>query len=66
MGADIMGRLKEGIIEEIPSNEVSLFGNYFPHRPVIKKSSSTTPRPVFDASAKLKGHPSLNQCLQFE
>ncbi|GFV44450.1 uncharacterized protein TNCV_4737041 [Trichonephila clavipes] len=40
---------------------------YLPHQPVIKERSSTTPiRPVFDASVKLKGHPSLNQCLQFE
>ncbi|GBM89657.1 hypothetical protein AVEN_180349-1 [Araneus ventricosus] len=57
--------LDEGIIEEVPPNEVALYGNYLPHRPVIKESSSTTPiRPVFDASAKLQGHPSLNQCLQ--
>ncbi|GBN27315.1 hypothetical protein AVEN_190516-1 [Araneus ventricosus] len=57
--------LDEGIIEEVPPNEVALYGNYLPHRPVIKESSSTTPiRPVFDASAKFQGHPSLNQCLQ--
>ncbi|GBO35440.1 hypothetical protein AVEN_98825-1, partial [Araneus ventricosus] len=57
--------LDEGIIEEVPPNEVVLYGNYLPHRPVIKESSSTTPiRPVFDASAKLQGQPSLNQCLQ--
>ncbi|GBN96939.1 hypothetical protein AVEN_232744-1 [Araneus ventricosus] len=55
----------EGINEEVPPNEVALYGNYLPHRPVVKESSSTTPiRPVFDASAKLQGHPSLNQCLQ--
>ncbi|GBN28942.1 hypothetical protein AVEN_153311-1 [Araneus ventricosus] len=57
--------LDEGIIEEVPPNEVVLYGNYLPHRPVIKESSSTTPiRPAFDASAKLQGQPSLNQCLQ--
>ncbi|GBM42577.1 hypothetical protein AVEN_183858-1 [Araneus ventricosus] len=28
--------LDEGIIEEVPSNEVALYGNYLPHRPVIK------------------------------
>ncbi|GBN23713.1 hypothetical protein AVEN_215678-1 [Araneus ventricosus] len=57
--------LDEGIIEEVPPNEVALYGKYLPHRPVIKESSSTTPiRPVFDASSKLQGHPSLNQCLQ--
>ncbi|GBN42229.1 hypothetical protein AVEN_147914-1 [Araneus ventricosus] len=39
--------LDEGIIEEVPPNEVALYGNYLPHRPVIKESSSTTPiRPV--------------------
>ncbi|GBL72837.1 hypothetical protein AVEN_39305-1 [Araneus ventricosus] len=57
--------LDEGIIEEVPPNEVALYGNYLPHRPVIKESSNTTLiRPVFDASSKLQGHPSLNQCLQ--
>ncbi|GBN50017.1 hypothetical protein AVEN_95574-1 [Araneus ventricosus] len=57
--------LDEGIIGEVPRNEVALYGNYLPHRPVIKESSSTTPsRPVFDASAKFQGHLSLNQCLQ--
>lgn len=57
--------LDEGIIEDVPVSEVGFPGNYLPHRPVIKESSSTTPiRPVFDASARMKGHPSLNQCLQ--
>ncbi|GFV03055.1 integrase catalytic domain-containing protein [Trichonephila clavipes] len=56
--------LDEEIIE-VPLNEVSLFGNYLPHRPIIKESSSTTPiRPVFDASVKFQNRPSLNQCLQ--
>ncbi|GBL89481.1 hypothetical protein AVEN_87825-1 [Araneus ventricosus] len=35
--------LDEGIIEEIPPNEVALYGNYVPHRPVIKENSSTSP-----------------------
>ncbi|GFX47650.1 uncharacterized protein TNCV_699041 [Trichonephila clavipes] len=40
-------------------------GNYLHHRPVLKPSSVTTPiRPVFDASARLPNHPSLNQCLE--
>ncbi|GBM45477.1 hypothetical protein AVEN_210214-1 [Araneus ventricosus] len=44
--------------------ESSLYGNYLPHRPVIKESSSTTAiRPVFDESTTFQGHPSLNQCL---
>ncbi|GFX30218.1 integrase catalytic domain-containing protein [Trichonephila clavipes] len=58
--------LNEGIFKEVPSNEVSLFSNYLPHRPVIKDSSSTNSiRAVFDTSAKLKGYPFLNQCLQY-
>ncbi|KFM77148.1 hypothetical protein X975_01493, partial [Stegodyphus mimosarum] len=57
--------IDEGIIENVPTSEVNSYGNYLPHRPVLKASSSTTPvRPVFDASAKLTNHPSLNQCLQ--
>ncbi|GBM74720.1 hypothetical protein AVEN_274854-1 [Araneus ventricosus] len=41
--------LDEGTIGEVPPNEVALCGNYLPHRPVIKESSSTTRiRPVFD------------------
>ncbi|GBM83170.1 hypothetical protein AVEN_43667-1 [Araneus ventricosus] len=57
--------LNEGIIEEVPPNEIALYGNSLPHLPVIKESSSATPiRPVFDASAKFQGHPSLNQCLR--
>ncbi|GFW26507.1 DUF1758 domain-containing protein [Trichonephila clavipes] len=38
--------------------------HYLPHRPVIKLDSATTKiRPVFDASAREKGKPSLNDCL---
>ncbi|GFW71991.1 DUF1758 domain-containing protein [Trichonephila clavipes] len=56
--------LAEGIIEEVPKNEVSCYGNYLPHRAVIKLSSSTTPiRPVFDVSARLANYLSLNRCL---
>ncbi|XP_055928168.1 uncharacterized protein LOC129959374 [Argiope bruennichi] len=56
--------LDEDIIEEVPTNEMNFYGNYFPHRAVIKLSSSTTPiRPVFEASARLANYPSLNQCL---
>ncbi|XP_035204986.1 uncharacterized protein LOC118179934 [Stegodyphus dumicola] len=57
--------IAEGIIEIVPTSEVNSYGNYLPHRPVLKASSSTTPiRPVFDASARFINHPSLNQCLQ--
>ncbi|GIY23666.1 hypothetical protein CDAR_479021 [Caerostris darwini] len=55
---------KEGIIETIPQNEISMPGHYLPHRPVIKSSSLTTKvRPVFDASFKQPGYSSLNECL---
>ncbi|GIX92676.1 reverse transcriptase [Caerostris darwini] len=55
---------KEGIIETIPENEISMPGHYLPHRPVIKSSSLTTKvRPVFDASFKQPGYSSLNECL---
>ena len=56
--------LKEGMIEIVPEQELGVDGHYFPHRPVIKESSSTTKvRPVFDASAHEKNKPSLNACL---
>lgn len=55
--------LKKGIIEEVP---YSLWdaGHYLPHRPVIKLEDTTKIRPVFEASARLQGHPSLNHCLE--
>ncbi|GBN32107.1 hypothetical protein AVEN_105035-1 [Araneus ventricosus] len=45
--------LHEGIIEEVPVNEINLSGNYLPHSPVLKESSTTPIRPVFDASARM-------------
>ncbi|UYV78538.1 hypothetical protein LAZ67_16001935 [Cordylochernes scorpioides] len=41
-----------------------LYENFLPHRPVLKDSHTTPIRPVFDASCKKKGLPSLNQCLE--
>lgn len=55
--------LAENIIEEAPETTTSE-AHYLPHRPVIKESSTTKIRPVFDASAKEKYRPSLNQCLE--
>src|SRR5207302_904827 len=53
-----------GIIEEVPEEDYQVPGSYLPHRPNFNPNSSTTPvRPVFDASAKSKGLPSLNECL---
>uniref|UniRef100_A0A0A9W2L7 Pro-Pol polyprotein n=1 Tax=Lygus hesperus TaxID=30085 RepID=A0A0A9W2L7_LYGHE len=54
---------RSGIIEEVPGDDWDS-GHYLPHRPVFKEHSTTPVRPVFDASAKEKGHPSLNQCLE--
>ncbi|GBM83678.1 hypothetical protein AVEN_84250-1 [Araneus ventricosus] len=53
----------ECIIEEVIVDEVNLSGNYLPHRSVIKENSTTLIRPVFGASARMKGHPSLNEYL---
>ncbi|KMQ85547.1 retrotransposon domain containing protein [Lasius niger] len=56
--------LAEEIIEKVPAHQVNETGYYLPHRPVIKEGSTTRIRPVFDASAKTKDSPSLNQCLE--
>lgn len=55
--------LDENIIEETPEAGTSE-AHYLPHRPVSKESSTTKIRPVFDASAREKQRPSLNQCLE--
>ncbi|CAL8130362.1 unnamed protein product [Orchesella dallaii] len=54
-----------GMIEEVPDGEAKNYGHYLPHRAVYKPNSETTPiRPVFDASCRVKGQPSLNDCLE--
>ncbi|XP_050516071.1 uncharacterized protein LOC114341344 [Diabrotica virgifera virgifera] len=50
------------IIEK--TNSDSTTGHFLPHRPVLKEGSTTAVRPVFDASAREKNKPSLNQCLE--
>jgi len=55
--------LRTGIIEEVPMSQRDE-GHYLPHRPVVKENSTTKLRPVFDASAREQGRPSLNQCLE--
>ncbi|GBN01977.1 hypothetical protein AVEN_166591-1 [Araneus ventricosus] len=55
--------LHEGIIEEVPVNEITLSGNYLPHRPILKESNTTSIWPVFYASALMKEHPPLNESL---
>ncbi|XP_045483297.1 uncharacterized protein LOC123688706 [Harmonia axyridis] len=57
--------LDEGIIEEVPVSDLQNQGHYLPHRHVVKENSTTTKiRPVYEASAKEKSQPSLNQCLE--
>ncbi|UYV70054.1 hypothetical protein LAZ67_7001638 [Cordylochernes scorpioides] len=53
---------KERFIEEFEDKWEGC--SYLPHRPVLKDSHTTPIRPVFDASCKKKGLPSLNQCLE--
>lgn len=55
---------REGIVEDVPDNQITTVGHYLAHRPVVKESSTFSIRPVFDASAKLKNQPSLNDCLE--
>ncbi|XP_011883862.1 PREDICTED: uncharacterized protein LOC105571005, partial [Vollenhovia emeryi] len=55
--------LAEGIIERVPVQEEDDGGYYLPHRHVVKEGSTTRIRPVFDASAKERTSPSLNECL---
>ncbi|XP_055951657.1 uncharacterized protein LOC129987739 [Argiope bruennichi] len=55
--------LEEGVIEEVAKNDQASV-HYLPHRAVIKENSTTKIRPVFDTSAKAKGFPSFNDCLE--
>ncbi|XP_035220034.1 uncharacterized protein LOC118193099 [Stegodyphus dumicola] len=51
-------------IIEVVTEEKEEGVHYLSHRPVIKESSETTKiRPVFNASARSKNSPSLNDCL---
>lgn len=55
--------LETGIIEEVKTEEYDKeAASYLPHHPVFNEKSLTTPvRPVFDASARSKGFPSLTR-----
>ncbi|GBM18018.1 hypothetical protein AVEN_238407-1 [Araneus ventricosus] len=54
-----------GITESDPVEALSRHHeHYLPHRPVVKQQGTTKVHPVFDASSRQVGSPSLNQCLE--
>ncbi|GFX46562.1 integrase catalytic domain-containing protein [Trichonephila clavipes] len=55
---------REGIIEEVPKEELKSVSHYLTHRHVVKVNSTTKIRLVFNASSKQKGAVSLNDCLE--
>ena len=54
----------EGIVESV-EGKICKIGtvHYIPHREVVRPDKDRKVRIVYDASAKLKGKPSLNDCL---
>jgi len=56
--------LQEGIIEEVAVSRETEAEYFLPHRAVIKVNLTTGIRPVFDASSREKGSPSINDCLE--
>ena len=52
-----------GFIEQL-SDKAPIKGHYLPHHPVMKDSETTPIRIVYNASSKVKGELSLNDCLQ--
>uniref|UniRef100_A0A7I4YFT2 Integrase catalytic domain-containing protein n=1 Tax=Haemonchus contortus TaxID=6289 RepID=A0A7I4YFT2_HAECO len=63
--AAIEDHLRAGFIEEVDERVVNTHRVYYiPHQAVYKESSSTTKlRIVFDASSKVRGAVSLNDCI---
>ena len=53
--------VQEGSAEEAPPGPPR--GYYTPHHPVYKDSSTTQIRPVFNASSRVRGLRSLNECI---
>ncbi|GFV92829.1 integrase catalytic domain-containing protein [Trichonephila clavipes] len=55
---------REGIIEEVPKEELRSVSHYMSHRQLVKPDNTTKIRPIFNASTKQKGAVSLNDCLE--
>ncbi|GFV93924.1 integrase catalytic domain-containing protein [Trichonephila clavipes] len=55
---------REGIIEEVPKEELKSVSHYLLHRHVGKPDSTTKIRPFFNASSKQEGTVSHNDCLE--
>ena len=63
----IYGYEDEKMVERVPKEEIYMERGvfYMPHRPVVKKSSQTSPvRPVFDCSSKSYNGLSLNDIFE--
>jgi len=61
---EIQQLLRQDFVE-VANPEHDGIHTYLPHHPVIRQDKSTSKiRPVFDGSARTKGGPSLNQCLE--
>ena len=52
-----------GFIEQL-TEQAPIKGHYLPHHPVMKNSETTPIRIVYNASSKVRGELSLNDCLQ--
>ena len=57
--------MEKGIVEDAPVMEPnSTRLHYLPHHAIVRSDKDTTKlRIVYDASAKVEGKPSLNDCL---
>lgn len=56
-------QLKLGFIEEVLNPQVTDNTHYLPQMRILKDSSTTPMRIVYDCSAKIKSEVSLNECL---
>ena len=53
-----------GFIESVPKSDIHKSDvHYLPHHGILKNSASTPIRIVYDCSSKIRGQPSLNDCL---